>query len=224
MKRQEEKASTSSQAASRASRSAPPGSEEALTMIVISGLKCLESSRSSAPLGCLEKMLLASSIWGSTKRYLTWTVKATPQEHLYFRLLASARGMSAQERLSWALMFPPPLASDTGKDAKYLNVSLSENGVFRKINPNGTKWSLPLSAAVYYLTPMASDGYRSTLKPESIMKGKSNANLAAQMIHLEKPTESDASLNPDWVEWLMGFPRRWTDIEFGGKNPKTFLA
>lgn len=224
MKGQEEKQSISSQAASRASRSAPPGSEEALLMTVISGLRCLESSKSSAPLGCLERMLLVSSIWGSTRRYLTWNEKDTPQKRLYYRLVASARGMNAQERLSWALMFPTPLASDTGKDAKYLNVYLSENGVFRKVNPNGTKWSLPLSAAVYYLTPMASDGYRSTLRPESMMKSKPNSNLATQMIHLERPQDHDAALNPDWVEWLMGFPRRWTDIEYGGKNPKTSLG
>lgn len=156
--------------------------------------------------------LLVSSIWGSTKRYLTWNEKDTPQKRLYYRLVASARGMNAQERLSWVLMFPTPLASDTGKDAKYLNVYLSENGVFRKVNPNGTKWSLPLSAAVYYLTPMASDGYRSTLRPESMMKSKANANLATQMIHLEKPQNHDAALNPDWVEWLMGFPRGWTAV------------
>ena len=28
----------------------------------------------------------------------------------------------------------------------------------------------------------------------------------------------DVKLNPDWVEWLMGFPRRWTDIPCGPKN------
>ena len=33
---------------------------------------------------------------------------------------------------------------------------------------------------------------------------------------LEKPY-----LNPDWVEWLMGFPRKGTDIPFGQKNPPT---
>ncbi len=36
---------------------------------------------------------------------------------------------------------------------------------------------------------------------------------------LEKPY-----LNPDWVEWLMGFPRKWTDIPFGPKNPPTSRA
>ena len=31
-------------------------------------------------------------------------------------------------------------------------------------------------------------------------------------------------LNPDWVEWLMGFPRKWTDIPFGPKNLPTSRA
>ena len=120
--------------------------------------------------------------------------------------------MSANELLSSRLMFPTPLASDknTGRDVKSLDVYLSENGIFRKRNPNGSIWSLPLSAAVFYLTPMASDGYRSTLKPESIKKGKVNGSLSAQMIFKENPVSDTAAINPDWVEWLMGFPQGWT--------------
>ena len=38
------------------------------------------------------------------------------------------------------------------------------HGIFRKRNRNGAIWSLSLSAAVFYLTPVASDGFRSTLK------------------------------------------------------------
>ena len=43
------------------------------------------------------KMLLASSIWGSTKRFLTWQKRDTLFSHSYFRLAASAHGMSASE-------------------------------------------------------------------------------------------------------------------------------
>lgn len=224
MKKQTDDPSILSQEASHVSRFPAPGSAEALQMTAISGLKCLESSASCAPLGCLERMLLALWIWGSTKRYLTWKAKATKQGRLYFRLVPSRRGMSAQELLSWGLMFPTPLASDTGRNASTLNVYLSPNGIFRKVNPSGTKWSLPLSAAVYYLTPIASDGFRSTLKPESLLKGKPNSNLSVQIAHMEQPTDSKMGLNPDWVEWLMGFPKRWTDIPFGGKSPRTYLA
>lgn len=65
-------------AASPASRSPSPGSDEAREMTVTSGLKCCELLRSSGPAGCLVKMLLASSIWRSTRCFLTWKPSATP--------------------------------------------------------------------------------------------------------------------------------------------------
>ena len=129
--------------------------------------------------------------------------------------------MSASELLSSRLMFPTPLASDnnTGRDARNLDVFLSDNGIFRKKNKNGTIWSLPLSAAVFYLTPVASDGFRSTLKPTAFDPKKKDGNLSAQMIALEQPVSDTAALNPDWVEWLMGFPKGWTDVSSGSGNP-----
>ena len=132
--------------------------------------------------------------------------------------------MSAQELLSSALMFPTPLASDDRnvKEAKRLYVYLSDNGIFRKVNPNGTKWSLPLSAAVFYLTPVASDGVRSNFPPSVMMKSKNGANLAAQIIKQENLISDMAALNPDWVEWLMGFPQKWTDASCGNESLSAF--
>jgi len=162
-------------------------------------------------------MLLASSIWGSTKRSLTWQKRDTLFSHSYFRLAVSAHGMSASELLSSRLMFPTPLASDKGtnRDAQNLDVYLSDNGIFRKKNKSGAIWSLPLSAAVFYLTPIASDGFRSTLKPSAFNPAKSGSNLAAQIMAMERPVSDTAALNPDWVEWLMGFPQGWTDVSCG---------
>lgn len=191
-------------------------------MSAIYGRKCAGLLPNCGPLGCLGKMLLVSSIWGSTKRYLTWQKRDTLFSHSYFRLAASARGMSASELLSSRLMFPTPLASDEGtnRDARSLDVYLSDNGIFRKKNKSGAIWSLPLSAAVFYLTPVASDGFRSTLKPSSFDPKKKDGNLSAQMIDLEKPQSDTAALNPDWVEWLMGFPKGWTDVSSGQENRK----
>lgn len=103
----------------------------------------------------------------------------------------------------------------TGRDARSLDVYLSDNGIFRKKNRNGSIWSLPLSAAVFYLTPVASDGFRSTLKPSAYDPEKKNGNLLAQVIFQENPVSETAALNPDWVEWLMGFPLGWTDVSCG---------
>ena len=112
---------------------------------------------------------------------------------------------------------PTPLASDksTCRDAANLDVYLSDNGIFRKRNKDGTIWSLSLSAAVFYLTPAASEGYRSTLKPTAFRGKSPSSNLSAQVIHQEQPLSEKAALNPDWVEWLMGFPKGWTAVSSG---------
>ena len=121
--------------------------------------------------------------------------------------------MSASELLSSRLMFPTPLASDksTGRDAANLDVFLSDNGIFRKRNKDGTIWSLSLSAA---------EGYRSTLKPAAFRDKSPSSNLSAQVIRQEQPRSEKAALNPDWVEWLMGFPPKWTDASYGVPSPK----
>ena len=123
-------------------------------------------------------------------------------------------------------MFPTPLASDksTCKDAANLDVYLSDNGIFRKRNKDGAIWSLSLSAAVYYLTPAASEGYRSTLKPEAFRDKSPTTNMSAQIIHQEKPLSKKAALNPEWVEWLMGFPQGWTAVSSGERSPQTSPA
>ena len=221
MNEQDREPLPSYQADFHVSRSPVLENEKDLKMNAIYGQRCAELLQNLDPVSCLGKMLLVSSIWGSTKRYLTWQKRDTLFCHSYFRLAASAHGMNASELLSSRLMFPTPLASDknTGKNVKSLDVFLSDNGIFRKRNTNGAIWSLPLSAAVFYLTPLASDGFRSTLKPQTLKKGKVNANLAAQMIFRENPISDTAALNPDWVEWLMGFPKAWTDIPFGTEKP-----
>lgn len=198
------------------------GNGRALRMNATCGRKCAALLPSCGPVGCLGKMLLASSIWGSTKRSLTWQKRDTLFSHSYFRLAASAHGMSASELLSSRLMFPTPLASDnnTARDAASLDVFLSDNGIFRKRNRNGAIWSLSLSAAVFYLTPVASDGFRSTLKPSAFDPAKKDGNLSAQIISQERPVSETAALNPDWVEWLMGFPKGWTDVSSGPPNRK----
>lgn len=89
-----------------------------------------------------------------------------------------------------------------------------------------------------WLTPMALDGMRSTMKLESLAKHwekHPNSNLAEQVAArmLPTPMANDAknnggpgqqarkspqlgavvggALNPPWVEWLMGWPIGWTD-------------
>jgi len=226
LKEQDLKPLPSSQEDFHASRFQRQDSGEDLRMTATYGLKCAELLQSCGPVGCLGRMLLASLIWGSTKRSLTWQKRDTLFSHSYFRLAVSAHGMSASELLSSRLMFPTPLASDKGtnRDAQNLDVYLSDNGIFRKKNKSGAIWSLPLSAAVFYLTPIASDGFRSTLKPSAFNPAKSGSNLAAQIMAMERPVSDTAALNPDWVEWLMGFPQGWTDVSCGRRSRRASPA
>jgi hypothetical protein len=78
------------QAGIPASHSASPGSVEARTMTAISGLRCIESSKNSGPLGLLEKTLMGTSRWGSTVCALTWSEVVTPSGRLVYRLSPSA--------------------------------------------------------------------------------------------------------------------------------------
>lgn len=199
-----------SQAAFPVSPSPPPENGRALRMNATCGRKCAALLPSCGPVGCLGKMLLASSIWGSTKRSLTWQKRDTLFSHSYFRLAASAHGMSARELLSSRLMFPTPLASDnnTARDAASLDVFLSDNGIFRKRNRNGAIWSLSLSAAVFYLTPVASDGFRSTLKPSAFDPAKKDGNLSAQIISQERPAVRNGGAESGLGGMAHGLPER----------------
>ena len=99
MKKQELEKLRLFQGDSPVSRFPLPGSGEALQMTATSGRKCLELSKNCPPLGCLEKMLLGSSIWGSTRRLLIWKKQDTPCGHSYYLLSPSVRGMRGKECL-----------------------------------------------------------------------------------------------------------------------------
>lgn len=84
----------------------------------------------------------------------------------------------------------------------------------------GSKHSMTLSHAVQkYPTPRASDstgGYVQTVKTMSGYKSinKSGVEKGAKLqdaIRFEENL-STGQLNPNWVEWLMGFPIGWTEL------------
>jgi len=64
-------------------------------------------------------------------------------------------------------------------------------------------------------TPTARD-YKGARKPETLKKAGRNENnsLPDKIAAYQKGT-----LNPEWVEWLMGYPPGWTDITDSSENP-----
>lgn len=165
-----------------ASLSHPSEAGRGLQTPVISGRKCAVLLRDCVPVTCLAKMLLTSSIWGSTKRFLTWKRRDTKCGRSYFLLAPSVRGMSESELSSWGLMLPTPLASDAGARAAVSRVIMTPRGAFRGMRKNGGKWAAGLPEVIYFL---------------------------------EQEAAPDLRINPEWVEWMMGFPKGWTESPSG---------
>lgn len=172
-----------------ASRSVCPGDAEARTMTVTSGLKCLELSKNSGPLGLLVKMLLASSVWHSTRCFLTWKIKATKQGYLLYQLAVSMPRIEGTASPLWHTpnvpnggRVNPPEMSQTGR------------------MPDGKKRQVGLEHQVR----MVERG----LWPTPTQRDHKGANSMEHCLDVVV----GGQLNPSWVEWLMGFPIGWTDL------------
>jgi len=173
---------------SPANHSVQVGSVVEEPMPVSSGQKCCELSKSCSPLGSLERMLLTSSAWNSTMRLLTWKHQVTKCGHLIFRLSASAHGIKG----NGVSLLPTP---DTMPEAP----NKSCNRIYPK--------SLLQAALDNYVpnllpTPSALNGHNCGTFQE--WDGAWNKLRGSPLV--------SGKVNPEWEEWLMGFPRDWTNL------------
>lgn len=199
-------------------RSLVPGSDEAKKMTVTSGRKCLESCRSSGPLGCLERMLLESSIWNSRIVLLTWKAFTIPSGHSLFQLAVSKPGI---EGIGCSSLLPTP---DTYPEGSNKNCN-------RKYPKSLKQAAEDDYSPVMFPTPQAysfAESHRPGLTrldckvrglyptPKSRdWKGQTQRGIHAPMDALPNMDGGEGKaigglLNPLWVEWLMGFPPEWT--------------
>lgn len=205
--------STSSAADSPASPSATQASEPAPMTRATSGRQCAELLARSDPLGSLLRTLLVTSPWGSTRCSLTWKPTATPGGRLLFRLQPSTHRTSVNGSGSW-------LATATATaTANQLCPSMQKWKGCAAIWPTPTTDSattgssryaqggMPLSmAAAMWPTPTSSDHKSGAMSDElraareAHPRGEKLANLVG------------GSLNPEWVEWLMGYPPGYTEV------------
>ena len=271
----------SSQPDIHASHLVRPGSDEARKMTVTSGRKYLPLCKQSGRLGAFSRMFLDTSVWASTKCYLTWKVKATPSNHLLFQLAPSMPRTDAIESGSllhtptakanqmspdmvkkgsgWGVprqMMPTPTASDhiqrnstsseavnplTGKSVsldrfvkfwpdeetqqsgqprmwptpdasdrgpRSADLVVNQSTVQRR--DSGQKRGMDLqTAAKFFPTPTANEDAAGT------PNGKMQPMLGNHPdVRGTTPQQwAQGSLNPAWVEWLMGYPPGWTNLE-----------
>jgi len=192
--------------------SALPGSDSARQMTVRSGLKCCELLGKPSPLGSLVKTLLESSQWNSTISFLTWKTSATPRGRLLFRLVPSMPDTEGTEfGSSQDAMWRTPQASEAGARVETLytkdgNPARPGERAYRK-QPDGRMvlQSVTIGQQVkMWPTPTANDdrdrgSAASGAVKRRIEKGK-------QVMLSQSVSTVNGSLNPNWVEWLMGYP------------------
>ena len=213
---------------SLASLSVSPGGEEARKITAISGLKLSQLLKPSSPPGCCLKMLLESSTWHSTLCYLTWKVRTTPMKRLFFQLVPSTPHTDGIECGLWAT--PQAMDCLTPKQQQGLEHEINEARKGR------TNFANLKEQAVYgkkmLPTPQATEARQGWQNRSRGKKGSQeslstvvrkqmlptpDANIRGARVNQNdhQVTLQDVTggqLNPNWVEWLMGFPIGWSDL------------
>jgi len=190
---------TSSVAGSPASRGPLPGSSEAQKMTVISGRSWLPLLKSYGLNGSLAKMceVLLTNHWASNAAFLTWKASGTKPSHLLFQLAPSVRGIDVIDAGFW----PTPTTRDRNETLEQVQERKER---FQRGESNFNPGLALCVAVKMWPTPAARD-----------FKGMSGAGRQERKGHPKDtlPNAIGGSLNPTWVEWLMGFPEGWTDLK-----------
>lgn len=206
-------------------------SKRAKGMIDTSGRRCSELSESCARVALSVRTFLESSRLPPGRWSRIWSVLAITSSCLILRLRLSERGTDDQEySSSESQMWPTPTAGQCGMTA------VTSGRPPEKSTHLGAQ---VLIRSGLWPTPRANE-YKDTLQsvPPSRQKdpGKCNLTQAVAMDQmLATPCARDyrtgkrkryenksrannlndqigGQLNPTWVEWLMGFPPGWTDL------------
>jgi hypothetical protein len=214
--------------------------KKAEQMIDGSGMKCLMLLSKSDRDGLLGKMckalLTLKKAWYSDRCKMTWKVKVSKSNVSLFQLQVSVHGTTETEYGYW---LQPPTTQDArigpnnigGNQHRKKRGSIAladqvlfpqeegmemikmyptptapdvqmKNGHFYRENKKGERWGVKLRDAVMYPTPTNSEHkYR--------LKGKSQASNCLEA----KARKHGGKLNPEFVEFLMGYPMGWTEIE-----------
>ena len=136
--------------------------------------------------GASLKMSEGISRLDSPQSSVIWKKMVMEQRGEYSQRVKLVRHTKEKEFLS----FPTPTASD------WKNMDTSNQLMLSKV----VKWATPTAH-------MAKEGgYPAEYE-------RNTPTLTAQATASENKPHSSGYLNPDWVEWLMGVPTGWTDLD-----------
>jgi len=230
---------TSSQQDTLASPLVLPASKEARKMTAISGRKYSPLLKQNSLVGAFSRMFMDTSAWASTKCYLTWRGKVTPAKRLLFQLVPS---MLHTDETEFGLL-PTPTTQDNpqvrgegktigtkrgttlGGYARMWATPRTTDGTGgpRKLDERGRRISQTNPDLVFganladqvrmWPTPTTRD-HKGGYLGGRIRDGKvSMDTLDVAVQHTDNQQKTGGQLNPQWVEWLMGYPEGWTDLK-----------
>ena len=218
----------SSAVGSHASRGPLPGSNEAQKMTATSGRSWLPLLKSYGLGGSLGKMCvdLLTSQWASSAAFLTWKASGINPSHLLFQLAPSMHRTDEIASGLWAT----PMSSNRGGRSK---ASIEKGGGIT-LQQQVKLWPTPRSCSAMAAENIQSRRDDKFLNLESVVARtmwppptahlhkeggypaeytRNTPTLTAEATQSEGKPHSSGSLNPTWVEWLMGFPTGWTDLK-----------
>jgi hypothetical protein len=180
----------------------------------ISGRRCLERLEKLNHVGSLAKtftvLLVGMTGWSSKRCKLTWKMKGTKSNRIYFQLHPST--LSIEEIESGLL--PTPRVKGHGNSHQRI-----EDGKIDDLTTMAKNGMLP--------TPTTRD-WKASISPSGIMRkdGKYRTDVLSNMPvllgeHCQQRPGKTSQLNPLFVEEMMGFPENWTLLPFlnGETNP-----
>jgi len=192
-----------------ANHSVSPGTSEARKMTAHSGLKCYESYGRWSQLGSLAKMLVASSTWNSTRCFLTWKIRVTPHNRLLFQLAPSMPRTGGIESGLWQT----PNASEDRAEAYTIATSYKHAMTSKLAERHQIHLSQQVRDPRLWPTPMSHEA-RLGYQDRSRGKKGSQESLTTKVINEAGERQKvHGQLNPAFVEFLMGFPDGWTNLE-----------
>jgi hypothetical protein len=187
-----------------------------------SGMKLLESSENANQSGSLAKMLkvllTSKKAWYSDRCKLIWKKKVSKSNVLLYQLQASVLGIKEKESGLSAAMYPTPTVGceEGGEQSERVEQTKSGGFILRKKNNPQMTFGAKLSDAMIYLekkmlpTPTARDHKDMGYNPITCKREIKQQSIPTTIL---KNNKHGGKLNPNFVEFLMGYPMNWTKIE-----------
>ena len=223
---------SSSLAVIPANRSAQQESAPEKMTPATSGLGSENISKQSDLFGASLKTSRDTSASDCKKSSKTWKALVTQRRGEYLARLKSARHIRESESISWpAAEIGTPTASMTVRSKEFRKGRIPSPAEFVQMWPTPTansrdatpRWTKTrngkqlvepnLAGAVQtWPTPSARD-HKGGYIGGRIRNGKvSFDTLDVAVQYVSNKDKKSGTLNPNWVEWLMGVPTGWTDL------------